>query len=83
MPSSEPRTVAIGNAPAATSDPTDDLRPGALLVLALGSLGAFVVFLDTTIVNIAFPTISRGFHTTTGGLAWVLNAYSLVFAAML
>jgi EmrB/QacA subfamily drug resistance transporter len=52
-------------------------------VLALGSLGAFIVFLDTTIVNIAFETISRGFHTTTGHLAWVLNAYSLVFAALL
>jgi EmrB/QacA subfamily drug resistance transporter len=52
-------------------------------VLALGSLGAFVVFLDTTIVNIAFETISRSFSTTTGHLAWVLNAYSLVFAAML
>ncbi|MFD8076823.1 MFS transporter [Streptomyces sp. NPDC059718] len=52
-------------------------------VLALGSLGAFVVFLDTTIVNIAFETISHSFNTTAGHLAWVLNAYSLVFAAML
>jgi EmrB/QacA subfamily drug resistance transporter len=55
----------------------------ALRVLALGSLGVFVVFLDTTIVNVAFETISRSFSTTTGHLAWVLNAYSLVFAAML
>ncbi|HEY1573103.1 MAG TPA: MFS transporter [Pseudonocardiaceae bacterium] len=55
----------------------------ALAVLILGSFGVFVVFLDTTIVNVAFETISRGFHTTTGRLAWVLNAYSLVFAAML
>ncbi|MDJ0371140.1 MFS transporter [Streptomyces sp. H10-C2] len=52
-------------------------------MLALGSLGVFMVFLDTTIVNIAFETISHSFHTTTGHLAWVLNAYSLVFAAML
>ena len=63
-----------------TADPSSR---HALQVLALGSLGMFVVFLDTTIVNIAFPTISRSFHTTTGHLAWVLNAYSLVFAAML
>lgn len=55
----------------------------ALRVLALGSFGVFVVFLDTTIVNVAFETISRGFHTSTGHLAWVLNVYSLVFAAML
>jgi EmrB/QacA subfamily drug resistance transporter len=52
-------------------------------MLALGSLGSFVVFLDTTIVNIAFRTISQSFDTTTAHLAWVLNAYSLVFAAML
>ena len=58
-------------------------RRHALQVLALGSLGVFVVFLDTTIVNIAFRTISLSFHTTTGHLAWVLNAYSLVFAAVL
>jgi len=54
-----------------------------LKILTLGSLGVFVVFLDTTIVNIAFPTISRSFQTTSGHLAWVLNAYSLVFAAVL
>ncbi|MFD8006243.1 MFS transporter [Streptomyces mirabilis] len=52
-------------------------------VLALSSLGVFVVFLDTTIVNVAFETIGRSFHTTTGHLSWVLNIYSLVFAAAL
>ncbi len=55
----------------------------AMRVLTIGSLGMFVVFLDTTIVNVAFETISRDFHTTTAHLSWVLNAYSLVFAAML
>ncbi|HEX3589836.1 MAG TPA: MFS transporter [Pseudonocardiaceae bacterium] len=55
----------------------------AVWVLILASFGVFVVFLDTTIVNVAFETISRGFHTTTGRLSWVLNVYSLVFAAAL
>jgi MFS family permease len=50
-------------------------------VPAVSSLGAFVAFLDTTIVNVAFETISHSFHATAGHLAWVLNAYSLVFAA--
>jgi EmrB/QacA subfamily drug resistance transporter len=57
--------------------------PHALRTLALASLGAFVVFLDTTIVNVAFEAISRSFHSDTDRLAWVLNAYSLVFAAAL
>src|SRR6201996_1205071 len=56
-------------------------RPG--WTLAMVSVAAFAVFLDTTIVNVAFETISRSLGTTTGHLSWVLNAYSLVFAAML
>ncbi|HEV2634669.1 MAG TPA: MFS transporter [Actinocrinis sp.] len=72
--------------PAATPAEREQARAAtrrARQVLALGSLGAFMVFLDTTIVNIAFETISHSFHTTAGHLAWVLNVYSLVFAAML
>ena len=71
--------------PARTPGPAEAAadRRRRLWILALGSFGVFVVFLDTTIVNIAFETISHSFHTTTGHLAWVLNAYSLVFAAML
>ena len=90
-PEADQRTAAGGSAPSGSPAASDvpggstDAPDGrrAAWVLALGSFGVFVVFLDTTIVNIAFETISRGFHTTTGHLAWVLNAYSLVFAAML
>ncbi|GAB3851211.1 MFS transporter [Nocardioides maradonensis] len=54
---------------------------GALLV---ASFGAFLAFLDATIVNICFPAIQQTFHgSSTSALAWVLNAYNLVFAAML
>ena len=55
----------------------------AAIVLLVSCLGVFVVFLDTTIVNIAFPTISRDLGSAAGRSAWILNAYSLVFAAML
>ena len=66
-----------------SADPDNAERRGAQRVLLLGSLGMFVVALDTTIVNIAFTTIAGSLHTSTGRLAWVLNAYSLVFAALL
>lgn len=62
---------------------TEQSRTSPKTVLAITSLGVFIVFLDTTIVNVAFDTISRDFATSTSGLAWVLNAYSLVFAALL
>ncbi|MEO5746387.1 MAG: DHA2 family efflux MFS transporter permease subunit [Ornithinibacter sp.] len=53
-------------------------------VLLVASFGAFLAFLDATIVNVAFPSIRESFpQTTIGGLSWVLNAYNIVFAAFL
>lgn len=45
--------------------------------------GYFMVILDTMVVNVALPTISRDLHATTTDLQWVVAAYSLVFAALL
>jgi EmrB/QacA subfamily drug resistance transporter len=53
-------------------------------VLAVTSLGVFMAFLDTTIVNIAFTDIARHFpRTSLGDLSWVLNGYTVLFAASL
>lgn len=53
-------------------------------VLSVTSLAIFMVFLDSTIVNVAFASIHRSFPTTSqASLSWVLNAYSIVFAALL
>jgi EmrB/QacA subfamily drug resistance transporter len=57
-----------------------DVSPVQRLFLNVGNRERL---LATTIVNVAFETISRSFGTTTGHLSWVLNAYSLVFAAVL
>lgn len=47
-------------------------------------MAVFAVFLDTTILYVAFPSISRSFATATPAtLSWVLNAYTIVFAAVL
>src|SRR5260370_20433892 len=51
--------------------------------LAILCLGAFLVVLDTTIVNIAIPSIMTGLHSSLDQVLWVLNAYTLVFAALL
>lgn len=53
-------------------------------VLAVSAAAVYVVFLDATIVNIAFPAISADFHDVTrSGLSWILNAYAVVFGALL
>ena len=53
-------------------------------VLLVTSVAVFMAFLDVTIVNVAFPDIEASFPgTSLAGLSWVLNAYNIVFAALL
>jgi NTE family protein len=53
-------------------------------VLLVAAFGALLAFLDATIGNVAFPSIRDSFPgTSIGGLSWVLDAYSIVFAAFL
>ena len=53
--------------------------------LALTALctAALVISLDTTIVNVALPSLVRQLHASTTNLQWVVDAYSLVFAALI
>src|SRR5262245_38158366 len=52
--------------------------------LALTSLclAALILNLDITIVNVALPDLVRQLGATTTGLQWVVDAYNLVFAAL-
>ena len=52
------------------------------LVLAVVCLCAFAVVIDTTLVNVALPTLVRELDATTRELQWVVDAYNLVFAAL-
>lgn len=52
----------------------------ALIVLCLGSL---MIVLDTTIVNVALPSIRNSLGFSQTSLAWVVNAYMLTFGGFL
>src|SRR5207253_5232076 len=52
----------------------------ALYVLCLGDL---MIVLDTTIVNVALPSIGTNLHFSQTSLAWVVNAYLLTFGGFL
>src|SRR5271165_1365279 len=58
------------------------MRNKPLILVAL-LLAAFAINLDTTIVNVALPTLVRELHTSNSDLQWVVDAYNLVFAALL
>ena len=52
----------------------------ALVLLCMGSL---MIVLDTTIVNVALPSIRASLHFSQTSLAWVVNAYMLTFGGFL
>jgi EmrB/QacA subfamily drug resistance transporter len=54
------------------------------LALAIAGLAAMVTYLDTTILFVAFPDITNSFgDSPPSTLSWVLNAYTIIFAALL
>ncbi|HEY3873194.1 MAG TPA: MFS transporter [Actinocrinis sp.] len=65
----------------AQTTPRHHASPQVLLGAAL--LGFAVIGLDASAVNVALPAIGRGLGGTTSGLQWVVDAYTLMFAALL
>ena len=63
----------------AASSP-DRRRWFALVVVCLAQL---MNALDTTIVNVALPTIQADLHFTQAGLTWVINAYLITYGSCL
>ncbi|HET6914607.1 MAG TPA: MFS transporter [Acidimicrobiales bacterium] len=55
-----------------------------MTAVGIASFGAFLAFMDSTVVNVAFPNIQASFpHERLGTLSWVLNSYNVVFAGLL
>ena len=57
--------------------------PRRHLILAICCMSLFIVGLDTTIVNIALPSLRADLHASVAGLQWVIDAYTLVLASLL
>ena len=53
------------------------------VILAVCCLSVLLVGLDTTILNVALPSIQADLHCSLAGLQWTLDAYTLVLASLL
>src|SRR6266566_3307371 len=58
-------------------------RTNKVVTLIVTCLGLFMVLLDASIVNVALPTIQADLHANLSDLQWVVDAYTLPFAALL
>ncbi|MHB9863478.1 MFS transporter [Streptomyces sp. YIM S03343] len=74
LKSSTTRSAAVAGAPA-------ERHTSATLAAAV--LGFFVITLDATIVNVALPSIRASLGGGITGLQWVVDGYTLMFAALL
>src|SRR6202012_1673745 len=52
-------------------------------VLAATVLGSSMAFLDSTVVNVALPTIGRSLGAWLAGLQWVVSGYTLSLAGLI
>lgn len=52
-------------------------------MLAVMCAGMFLVLLDVTVVNVAVPSIVTGLRTTTAGVQWVVDGYTVALASLL
>jgi MFS family permease len=54
----------------------------ASVTVPVACAGFFLVVLDTTVVNIALPSIARDLGASVSGLQWVVDGYTLPFGAL-
>jgi EmrB/QacA subfamily drug resistance transporter len=58
-------------------------RRHRMLVLLICSSSLFIVYLDSTILNVALPTLQKDLHASLSGLQWIADAYLLVVSSLL
>src|ERR1051326_7790730 len=78
--------MAAGNqagGPPRASLSTRRIQTNPWIILFVLVLGFFMILLDTTIVNVAIPSIISGLNATFDQVLWILNAYILVYAVLL
>ena len=77
--SPQPAAALVGGFPAPLPH-ADRRRWMAFVVLCAGT---FMMVIDTTIVNVALPSVQADLGFTAEGLAWVVNAFMLTFGGFL
>ena len=73
-------TARAGSGP--TPDPIPEIA-NRMVILGVVLLGAFMILLDATIVNVAVPTIQGSLHASYSSIEWVLSGYALAYGLLL
>ena len=67
---------------AAQPQPADDqITRRAWLALLVSTIVVFLVVIDISAVNVAFPSIREDFEVSSSQLSWIISAYNIVVGA--
>jgi EmrB/QacA subfamily drug resistance transporter len=85
-----PSTPKVGRRQAAqppsaqAQPPSVQAAPGhGWRAVSIVLVGAFMALLDTTIVNVALPSIRTGLHASSASLEWIVSGYALAYGLAL
>lgn len=62
---------------------TDQIHRRRWATLVVLCLALAIIGLDTTVLNVALPTLQRELDTSASELQWIVDAYTVVFAGLL
>src|SRR6188768_3083878 len=77
------RKVQKGTKLMTTTSPVQVTSKRAWLAMSVLLAGMFMALLDTTIVNVALPTIQQSLDANEATLSWIISGYALAFGLML
>lgn len=69
--------------PPATGAPVTEVTRAAWLALGVSTLVTFLVVIDISAVNVAFPSIRDDFDISDTGLSWIVSGYNIAVGALL
>jgi EmrB/QacA subfamily drug resistance transporter len=73
--------IPAAEQPAAATPPAGNGHGWRAVSIVL--VGAFMALLDTTIVNVALPSIRSGLHASSASLEWIVSGYALAYGLAL
>ncbi len=81
--SSSPQAATAKSDPGFHPEAGDKIEPYVWKIAGVVILGMIMSILDTTIVNVALPTLSRDLHSSISQIQWVVTGYILSLAAVI
>jgi EmrB/QacA subfamily drug resistance transporter len=77
------RITTCATLPSDSAAPPTEVTREAWLALALVTLTSFLVVIDVSVVNVAFPSIRRDLGASNTSLSWIVSGYNITVAAFL